>query len=105
MSTSSSRTWSDSAVGNRCCSWAPASRPASCSRDLPKHRSPGADGTAARHGHRTTRSTRPARDDRTGEAVMQTARDDRSLGDLFAELSRDATTLIRKEIELAKTET
>ena len=35
---------------------------------------------------------------------MQSARDDRSLGDLFAELSRDATTLIRKEFELAKTE-
>jgi hypothetical protein len=35
---------------------------------------------------------------------MQPARDDRSLGDLFAELSRDATTLIRKEFELAKTE-
>lgn len=31
-------------------------------------------------------------------------RDDRSLGDLFAELSRDATTLIRKEFELAKAE-
>ena len=36
---------------------------------------------------------------------MQTARDDRSLGELFAELSRDATALIRKEFELAKTET
>jgi Putative Actinobacterial Holin-X, holin superfamily III len=35
---------------------------------------------------------------------MQSARDDRSLGDLFAELSRDTTTLLRKEIELAKTE-
>jgi ABC-type multidrug transport system permease subunit len=35
---------------------------------------------------------------------MQPVRDDRSLGDLFAELSRDATTLIRKEFELAKTE-
>ena len=35
---------------------------------------------------------------------MQSARDDRSLGDLFAELSNDATTLIRKEIELARTE-
>jgi hypothetical protein len=35
---------------------------------------------------------------------MQSARDDRSLGDLFAELSSDATTLIRKEFELAKTE-
>jgi hypothetical protein len=35
---------------------------------------------------------------------MQPARDDRSLGDLFAELSRDASMLIRKEFELAKTE-
>ena len=35
---------------------------------------------------------------------MQPLRDDRSLGDLFAELSRDATTLIRKEFELAKAE-
>lgn len=35
---------------------------------------------------------------------MQSVRDDRSLGELFAELSRDATTLIRKEFELAKTE-
>jgi len=35
---------------------------------------------------------------------MQPARDDRSLGDLFAELSRDASMLIRKEFELAKAE-
>jgi len=35
---------------------------------------------------------------------MQTARDDRSLGELFAELSRDVTALIRKEVELARTE-
>lgn len=30
--------------------------------------------------------------------------DDRSLGELFAELSRETGTLIRKEVELAKTE-
>lgn len=30
--------------------------------------------------------------------------DNRSLGDLFAELSRETGTLIRKEVELAKTE-
>jgi len=30
--------------------------------------------------------------------------DDRSLGDLFAELSRDTGTLVRQEVELAKTE-
>ena len=30
--------------------------------------------------------------------------DDRSLGDLFAELSRETATLVRKEVELATTE-
>lgn len=35
---------------------------------------------------------------------MDPIRDDRSLGELFAELSRDATALIRKEFELAKAE-
>jgi len=35
---------------------------------------------------------------------MQTARDDRSLGDLFADLSREVTALVRKEVELARTE-
>ena len=30
--------------------------------------------------------------------------DDRSLGDLFAELSRETSTLVRKEVELATTE-
>ena len=30
--------------------------------------------------------------------------DDRSLGDLFAELSRETSTLLRKEVELATTE-
>ena len=30
--------------------------------------------------------------------------DDRSLGDLFAELSRETTKLVRKEVELATTE-
>ncbi len=32
------------------------------------------------------------------------AGEDRSLGDLFADLSRDTTTLVRQEVELAKTE-
>ncbi|MBV9280670.1 MAG: phage holin family protein, partial [Chloroflexi bacterium] len=32
------------------------------------------------------------------------AREDRSLGELFAELSRETTTLVRQEVELAKTE-
>ncbi len=31
-------------------------------------------------------------------------RDDRSIGELFAELSRETTTLVRKEVELAKAE-
>ncbi len=31
-------------------------------------------------------------------------RDNRSLGELFAELSRESSTLVRQEIELAKTE-
>jgi uncharacterized membrane protein YqjE len=35
---------------------------------------------------------------------MQRARDDRSLGELFANLSRETTTLVRQEVELAKTE-
>jgi hypothetical protein len=35
---------------------------------------------------------------------MQTARDDRSLGELFAELSHDVSALVRKEVELARTE-
>jgi hypothetical protein len=39
-----------------------------------------------------------------GGLVMQTSRDDRSLGDLFAELSRETTTLVRQEMALAKAE-
>ncbi len=35
---------------------------------------------------------------------MQHRTDDRSLGDLFAELSRETTTLVRQEINLAQTE-
>jgi hypothetical protein len=35
---------------------------------------------------------------------MQEARDQRSLGELFADLTRQTTTLIRQEVELAKTE-
>jgi xanthine/uracil permease len=31
-------------------------------------------------------------------------RDDRSLGELFGELSRETTTLVRQEVQLAKTE-
>ena len=35
---------------------------------------------------------------------MDAHRDDRSLGDLFGDLSRQLSTLIRKEIDLARTE-
>jgi hypothetical protein len=35
---------------------------------------------------------------------MRERPDDRSLGDLFAELSRETSTLVRKEVELATTE-
>lgn len=35
---------------------------------------------------------------------MQEHRDDRSLGQLIAELSRDMTALVRQEVEIARTE-
>ena len=35
---------------------------------------------------------------------MDTRRDERSLGDLFGDLSRQLSTLVRKEIDLARTE-
>ena len=35
---------------------------------------------------------------------MQMNREDRSVGELFAELSREMTTLMRQEVHLAKTE-
>ena len=35
---------------------------------------------------------------------MQSRGDDRSLGELFSELSQETTTLIRQEVNLAKTE-
>lgn len=35
---------------------------------------------------------------------MDTRRDERSLGELFAELSRETSTLVRQEVNLAKTE-
>jgi uncharacterized membrane protein YqjE len=37
-------------------------------------------------------------------SVGPTTQDDRSLGELFSELSRETTTLVRQEVELAKTE-
>lgn len=35
---------------------------------------------------------------------MQASKEDRSLGELFSDLSRETTTLVRKEVDLAKTE-
>lgn len=35
---------------------------------------------------------------------MQDTREERSLGELFADLARESSTLIRQEVELAKTE-
>ena len=35
---------------------------------------------------------------------MQGGRDDRSLGELFAELTQETSTLVRQEVNLAKTE-
>jgi len=35
---------------------------------------------------------------------MDTRKEDRSLGELFADLSRETSTLVRNEVELAKTE-
>jgi fatty acid desaturase len=35
---------------------------------------------------------------------MQQSRDERSLGELFGELARETGTLVRQEVELAKTE-
>jgi hypothetical protein len=51
---------------------------------------------------------RHARGIRCGDRLMQQARspqnDDRSLGELFSELTRELTTLVRQEAALAKTE-
>src|SRR5919202_4942058 len=35
---------------------------------------------------------------------MQQSRDDRSLGELFSELAQETSTLVRQEVNLAKTE-
>ena len=35
---------------------------------------------------------------------MMQIRDDRSLGELFVELTKETTTLVRQEVQLAKTE-
>jgi hypothetical protein len=38
------------------------------------------------------------------QAVPAAGKEDRSLGELFSELSRETTTLVRQEVDLAKTE-
>jgi Putative Actinobacterial Holin-X, holin superfamily III len=38
------------------------------------------------------------------ETIMTTSKDDRTLGEMFAELSRETRTLVQQEIQLAKTE-
>jgi hypothetical protein len=38
------------------------------------------------------------------QAVATAGKEDRSLGELFSELSRETTTLVRQEVDLAKTE-
>ena len=35
---------------------------------------------------------------------MEPRKDDKSLGELFSELSRDTAELVRKEVQLARTE-
>jgi tetrahydromethanopterin S-methyltransferase subunit G len=40
----------------------------------------------------------------TGTQSNTTSADDRSLGELFSELTRETTTLVRQEVALAKTE-
>jgi hypothetical protein len=44
------------------------------------------------------------RRDHDGGATMQERKDDRSLGELFAELARETSTLVRQEVNLARTE-
>jgi xanthine/uracil permease len=44
------------------------------------------------------------REFRNEEVLMAERQDERSLGDLLAELSRETGTLVRKEVELATTE-
>ena len=38
------------------------------------------------------------------QAVVTSGKEDRSLGELFSELSRETSTLVRQEVDLAKTE-
>src|SRR5215210_6723233 len=53
---------------------------------------------------RSTPSAMPRRAGPSGVAEMDVQREDRSLGQLFGDLSRQLGTLVQKEIELAKTE-
>jgi hypothetical protein len=47
---------------------------------------------------------RPIEPSHVTEQRPAAGQDNRSLGELFAELSRETTTLVRQEVELAKTE-
>src|SRR5689334_12723603 len=59
-------------------------------------------GTVARHRRATVRSGVTAA--ALGGAAMQQTNDERSLGDLFADLARDMGRLVSQEVALARTE-
>jgi membrane protein len=48
--------------------------------------------------------TQPVAQGSRGQMAMESTRDDRTFGEMFAELSRDTRTLLQQEITLAKTE-
>lgn len=52
----------------------------------------------------TTQGTRPAGTDPTGPAGTHETADGRSLGELVGDIATDLTTLVKQEVELAKTE-
>jgi uncharacterized membrane protein YqjE len=62
-----------------------------------------ADGGATRIGD--ARTGPEAGDPRLGDHRAHRVNDDRSLGELFSEMSSEISTLMRKEVELAKVET
>src|SRR3954471_23426307 len=53
---------------------------------------------------RVPRAPTPLMRDRVKESEVMDNLSNRSLGELFSELSRDIATLVRKELELARTE-
>jgi hypothetical protein len=48
--------------------------------------------------------TQPIAQGNRGQVAMESTREERTLGEMFAELSRDTRTLLQQEITLAKTE-